>query len=148
MSLPPETARTLDAYVALFAELTPERLDEFRALCIDDVRFVDPFNDVTGIERFIGIFRHMYATVDAPRFEIVDHVLGERAAYVRWRFIGRPKRAPRDLVLEGMSEVCFAEDGRVRAHVDHWDAASQLYARLPIIGPLMRWLARRLSADT
>jgi len=43
---------------------------------------------------------------------------------------------------EGMSDVHFAPDGRVADHQDHWDAAAQFYGRLPLVGPLLRWLGR------
>jgi len=28
-------------------------------------------------------------------------------------------------------------------HRDYWDAAGELYAKLPLIGAVMRWLRRR-----
>jgi hypothetical protein len=34
----------------------------------------------------------------------------------------------------------------VRLHRDYWDAAGELYAQLPLLGALMRWLQRRLRA--
>jgi hypothetical protein len=30
-------------------------------------------------------------------------------------------------------------------HRDYWDAAGELYAKLPLVGPLMRFLARRMA---
>ena len=152
MTVPADLSRSdaglnFDAYVALFESLTPERLDEFRSFCAEDVRFVDPFNEVIGIDRLIGVFRHMYTMVDDPRFDVIDRAMGQRAGYVRWRFSSRSKHGSRELILEGMSEIKFAADGRVCAHIDHWDPAGQLYARLPVIGWRMRRLARRLSAS-
>lgn len=34
-------------------------------------------------------------------------------------------------------------DGRIAQHRDDWDAAEELYEKLPAIGALMRWLKRR-----
>jgi hypothetical protein len=45
-----------------------------------------------------------------------------------------------------MSELRFAADGRVREHIDHWDAAAQVYERLPLIGGLMRLIRRRFAS--
>ena len=42
------------------------------------------------------------------------------------------------MTLIGMSEVHFNHDGYVIAHIDHWDSASQLLARLPVIGTIIR----------
>jgi hypothetical protein len=39
----------------------------------------------------------------------------------------------------------FAPDGRVIRHRDYWDAAQELYEKMPVIGGLMRWLRRRAA---
>jgi steroid Delta-isomerase len=44
-----------------------------------------------------------------------------------------------------VSEVRVDAAGRVTEHVDHFDAGSQLYARLPVVGPLVRLVRRRLQ---
>jgi hypothetical protein len=40
----------------------------------------------------------------------------------------------------------LAEDGRVQDHRDYWDAAEELYEKLPVVGGLMRWLKKRAIA--
>jgi len=40
----------------------------------------------------------------------------------------------------------FAPDGRIAMHRDYWDAAEELYEKLPLLGSLMRWLRRRANA--
>jgi hypothetical protein len=39
----------------------------------------------------------------------------------------------------------FAPDGRIAMHRDYWDAAEELYEKLPLLGGLMRWLKRRAN---
>ncbi|MGA0584669.1 MAG: nuclear transport factor 2 family protein, partial [Castellaniella sp.] len=36
--------------------------------------------------------------------------------------------------------------GLVSFHRDYWDAAEELYEKLPVLGRLMRWLRKTLSA--
>lgn len=134
-----------DTYLALFAELTAARLDELDALCAPDIRFVDPFNDVEGVEAFKRVLRDMFERLDDPRFRILDRAVGTHGVYVRWHFTATLARGRR-LAIDGMSEVKVDTAGRVTAHVDHWDAAGQLYEKLPVVGRLMRWLRRRLAA--
>ena len=45
----------------------------------------------------------------------------------------------------GASALRFAADGRVTYHRDYWDAAGELYAKLPLVGPLLRFLARKMG---
>jgi hypothetical protein len=112
------------------------------------VEFRDPFNEAHGHAASLAVYRHMYETTDEPRFQVLDVTSSERAAYLRWRMTFRLKDKPDPWVIEGMSELDFAEDGRVRLHIDHWDAASQLYEKAAGLGWLMRWLKRRLRAPS
>jgi len=131
-------------YADAFAALTPETMDDLLATVSPDVRFVDPFNDVTGHDGFRAIFTHMFETCEEPRFHISDIASsGGGRAYLRWRMSGRVKGWPgTELNLEGMSEVHVGKDGLVCLHIDHWDSASQLLARLPVIGAVIRPVLR------
>ena len=133
----------LDAYLAAFDAMAPDRLDVFDAVCDPDVRFVDPFNDVRGLARFKDVFRHMYASLENPRFTVRDSAVGEKAGYIRWHFEFAVKG--RGMTIDGMSEVGFGPDGRVIAHIDHWDAGGQVYAKVPVIGALVRWVKNKLA---
>lgn len=138
-------AATLSAYCQLFETLAPDRLEDFRALCSTDIRFVDPFNDIAGIERFVALFAHMFRAVSEPKFVVLDRVLSPQAGYIRWRFTAVARGRP--IAMAGMSELRFdPQTALVREHVDHWDAAGQLYAGLPVVGWLMRGLRRLFSA--
>lgn len=144
----------ISRYADAFAALTPDNMDDLLATVSPDIRFVDPFNDVTGQNGFRAIFTHMFATCDEPRFHIIDiarsEAHGGARAYLRWRMSGRIRGWPRTgLNLEGMSEVHVGEDGLVCLHIDHWDSAGQLMARLPVIGALIRPVLRlfRVRSD-
>lgn len=136
----------LDGYIDAFERLTPDTLDSLRPHCTDDIRFVDPFNDLSGIDRFIGVFRHMYEVLEEARFEVTDRALGDQATYIRWRMHARRKGQSEAFEIVGMSELRQADDGRVSTHIDHWDAAGQLYERVPVIGWILRRLRRFLAA--
>ena len=140
-------------YAAAFAALSPETMDDLLATVSPQVRFKDPFNDVTGQDAFKAIFVHMFETCEAPRFHITDitrsNAESGMRAYLRWRMSGRIKSWPHTpLDLEGMSEIHIGADGLVAAHIDHWDSASQLLARLPVIGLLLRPVMRLFRIRT
>lgn len=150
---PPEI---ITRYADAFAALSPDNMDDLLATVSPDVRFVDPFNDVTGHDGFRAIFTHMFETCEEPRFHIIDIAssaspstgpsdgpAGDRRAYLRWRMSGRVRGWPHtELNLQGMSEVHVGEDGLICLHIDHWDSASQLLARLPVIGAMIRPVLR------
>lgn len=138
-------------YCEFFERVTPAELAQLDALFSADARFVDPFNDVRGLPAIRGVFERMFERCVEVRFEVHDALRHDDVALLHWtmRFRPAPRRpgaAPgREWTLRGMSRVVFAADGRVAEHVDHWDSGSQLYAKLPIVGAVIRWLQRRLA---
>lgn len=117
-----------------------------------DVHFRDPFNDVRGVPALQRVFAAMLEQVGDLQFRVHASAWsgdrdGHAAALLRWTLAGRLRAfGGRAWTVDGCSEVVFDAAGRVTAHHDYWDAAGGLYARLPLIGPLVRWLARRLAA--
>ena len=130
-------------YADLFGRLTPNRLDELGDLLSPDVVFTDPFNVIEGPAQFIAVFEHMFEVMAEPRFHIEDISASDKAGYIKWRMTGRLKKKP-DFTIDiiGMSEVTFATDGTLLYHIDHWDSASQLLSRLPVVGLFVRKLMR------
>ncbi|WP_374447663.1 nuclear transport factor 2 family protein [Stella sp.] len=126
------------AYGRFFETLAPAALERLDEVVVPEVRFVDPFNDVVGIDGMRRVLARMFADLPDARFAVTDVAVGA-AAYLRWRFTGGR------WAIEGVSEVHFAADGRASLHVDHWDAAAQLYQRVPVLGMAIRAVRRRVG---
>lgn len=128
---------------AFWETLSPgslERIDEAYAA---DVRFRDPFNDFRGREALRELLAGMFEKLETPAFRVLEVVEDEGGAVLVWDFDFRARGKP--WRIHGVSHLKFDSMGRVASHVDHWDAAGELYAHLPLVGPLMRWLARRFA---
>ena len=134
--------------VVFFEQLSPADLPRIGELYATDARFKDPFNEVQGVATITAVFEHMYRTLDAPRFVVGDCVAEGDQCFLTWDFAFRFKRfSPAvDQVVRGASHLRFAADGRIALHRDYWDAAEELYEKLPAVGALMRWLKRRANA--
>ena len=146
---PPTAARRRDSRVAtviaFYEGLTPGTLPRLGAVYADEVRFIDPFNDVQGLARIRAVFEHMFATLDAPRFEILESVMERDQCFLVWDFSFRRQGRDDTTVVHGTSHLRFAADGRVQWHRDYWDPARELYEGLPVLGAVLRWLRRRLA---
>lgn len=147
---PPPAARSADARVArviaAFEALSPDSLDALCALYADDARFKDPFNDVRGHAALRAIFAHMFKALEAPRFQIRDVLVQGDQCFLTWDFRFHLQRLARDeQCIHGGTHLQFAADGRIAVHRDYWDAAEELYEKLPVLGALMRWLKRRAA---
>ena len=134
--------------VNFFEQLSPADLPRLGEIYAAEARFKDPFNEVQGVPAITAVFTHMYRALEAPRFVIHDSVASAEQCFLTWDFLFRFKRfAPSvDQVVRGASHLRFAADGRIAWHRDYWDAAEELYEKLPAVGSLMRWLKRRANA--
>ena len=132
-------------YASYFERVAPGNLGELRDLCAVDVHFRDPFNDVRGQDQIVRIFAKMFEDLDEPKFEVVDNASSGSNSYMRWVMRFKSKKNGKSFLIEGMTEVHFDQFGKVVAHLDHWDAASQLYEHVPLLGGVLRIIRRRLA---
>ena len=132
--------------VALYETLAPADLPALRGVYADDASFKDPFNDVQGVAAIARIFSHMFHKLDGPLFQVITIVADGDDVVLTWGFSFRTRGAgAATLSIHGASHVRFNPQGQVAMHRDYWDAAEELYEKLPILGALMRWLKRRAS---
>ena len=129
-----------------FENLSPADLQRMEDIYTADARFKDPFNQVQGVAAIQRIFEHMFVSLDEPRFAIQDMVIQGQQCFMSWDFSFRMKRFDTQRqVIRGGSHLKLAADGRICDHRDYWDAAEELYEKLPVLGALMRWLKRRAN---
>jgi hypothetical protein len=140
MTRTPELARLVHFYETIEPTTLRERLAEVYAR---DARFKDPFNEVQGLDAIERIFAHMFEQVDNPGFVVVTGVQQENQAFVTWEFRFGMKRFRTDMhCIRGASHIVFDAAGAVQLHRDYWDAAEELYEKVPVLGAFMRMLKR------
>jgi hypothetical protein len=136
-------ADDLQRVVTFFETLTPASSTQLAQIYSVDASFKDPFNAVQGVPAIERIFSHMFVQVEAPRFVITTQVLQEDQAFLTWDFLFRMKRFSRaEQCIHGATHLRFDVAGKVNLHRDYWDAAEELYEKLPVLGGLMRVLKR------
>lgn len=134
----------LERLVRFFERISPQSVRaELSTVYAPNARFKDPFNDVTGHAPIAAIFEHMFEQVDQPRFIVTESVQQGSQAVLTWDFLFTMKRFSRTpQCIKGATHIVFDADGAVVLHRDYWDAAEELYEKLPLLGALMRWLKR------
>ena len=155
MALPEHSARSdhlllrarVDAMVAFFETLSPDSLSQLGDFYTPHAWFKDPFNEVRGLAGIRAIFEHMYVALDQPRFVVTDCVVDGQQCFLVWNFEFRFKRFDTTTLqtVRGCSHLRFNADALVDHHRDYWDAAEELYEKLPWVGALMRWLKKRAN---
>ena len=141
-------AAAVDALVQWFEQLTPDSVQQVSRFYAGDARFKDPFNDVKGVSAIEAIFVHMFEALIAPRFVVTGRVAQGAQCFLTWefRFGFRNFHQGREQVILGATHLVFDAAGKVQLHRDYWDAAEELYEKLPLVGGLMRWLKRRANS--
>jgi steroid Delta-isomerase len=132
--------------VVTFETLQPADIERLGELYRADARFKDPFNEVQGVPAIQQVFRHMFKALAVPRFVIRDVIVDGDQCFLSWDFLFRMRRFRSDeQCIRGATHLRLAADGRISEHRDYWDAAEELYEKLPLVGALMRWLKWRAN---
>ena len=138
----------VDNIVQAFETLTPVGVEALDAIYAPDARFKDPFNEVQGLTEIQRIFRHMYVNLENPRFIVTARIVQGAQCFLTWEFrfgFRRFKQGQEQCILGG-SHLVLNAVGQITLHRDYWDAAEELYEKLPLIGSVMRWLKRRSNS--
>ena len=133
----------LDPLLDWYSTLSPDTLVQAVDHYHHNARFKDPFNEVDGVDAIITLFEHMFATTQNPRFIMHDRILQDRQAFVSWTFEFELNNHPYS--VRGGSHLKFDDRGLVLEHRDYWDAAEELFQKLPVIGTPVRWLRNRFK---
>jgi len=130
-----------------FETLSPQSVAQLHTIYDAQARFKDPFNEVQGLPEIERIFQHMYVALNQPHFVVTGQVVDGPQAFLTWEFRFRFKRFDTTTMqaVRGASHVVFNEQGLVTLHRDYWDAAEELYEKLPVLGGVMRWLKKRAN---
>lgn len=135
------TARLIEAYT----QLTRDSLPALLALYDDDAAFKDPFNDLRGRAAIGRVFTQMFDELRDPRFTVQVAASEGSHAFLTWELDFLRGSRGQTLVIRGATHLHYSPAGLVTLHRDYWDAAEELYAKLPVLGALMRALRRRLA---
>jgi ketosteroid isomerase-like protein len=133
--------------VNFFVALQPSDVARMGEFYTPQAWFKDPFNEVRGLAQVQRVFSHMYVALDQPHFVVTSQLVDGTQCFLTWDFVFRFKRFSPGTwqTVRGGSHLKLNADGRIDYHRDYWDAAEELYEKLPAVGSLMRWLKRRAN---
>ncbi len=137
----------LDEIVRRFESLERGDVARMREFYAEDAFFKDPFNEVRRVEDIEAIFLRMFDSLHEPRFKVVNRIAHGDQAVLEWDFTFRIRRwkPEQPWCIRGVSHLRFGTDGRIVHHRDFWDTGEELYAKLPLVGGLIRFLRHRMG---
>ena len=133
--------------VTFFETITPQNVTRIAEFYAPDAYFKDPFNEVRGHAAIELIFSHMFVALEAPRFVVTSKVVDGNTCFLSWdfKFYFKSYDKTTAQIVRGGSHLMLDANGKITAHRDYWDAAEELYEKLPVVGSLMRWLKKRAN---
>ena len=135
----------IETYAKALEGADTASLDSLLDLCAETVEFRDPFNHTFTKPAFCHILEHMFKTVKGLTFEVHNIIGSDRLWVLKWTFTGTIKPFGR-VEIVGLSEVALNEQGHVVRHIDYWDSGTEVYSKVPVLGPVIRLIRSRASA--
>ena len=118
---------TLAQTIAAFESLTPQSVPDLARIYAPHARFIDPFNDVQGLAQIQAIFRHMFETLEQPRFVVSGSVVERDQCFLLWNFQFRFRSFRRDVAqtIAGTSHLHFDAKGLI-------ERCAALHTQVPV----------------
>lgn len=134
--------------------MTADKVANLADIYVTDADFRDPFNHVQGIDGIRTVYADMFESLQTPKFTVLESQSSQQSdhnsVFLVWDMhylfnSDAAEQTPRRRI-HGCSHLKLNEAGKITYHRDYWDAAEELYTQLPVIGRVMHWLRRRVSA--
>ncbi|MDF1734361.1 MAG: nuclear transport factor 2 family protein [Minwuia sp.] len=149
LSAGPRAADPLEHYIAFFEGMTTADIARVPEVYAPEARFKDPFSDFRGHDHLQRMFTAMLRDVREYALVVDARCLDGQTGWLKWTMSGYVGALGKEKwTVTGTSIVAFDGDGLVTEHVDYWDAASQMYERLPVLGWILRRIRGRFAAHS
>lgn len=146
----PNPEEAVSGIVTFFERMTPASVANVGRIYAPRARFKDPFNEVEGVDAIRQIFDHMFVALRDPRFVVTGRVVQGAQCFLTWDFVFcfRNFGQGRTQTIRGASHLVLDGQRLITLHRDYWDAAEELYEKLPVVGGAMRWLKNRVNSPS
>ena len=130
-----------EAIADWFNHLQPTSLKEIDSIYAAQALFRDPFNELKGRAKVLQVYQHMFDHLQHPRFTITRIVAHGTEAFMVWDFDFSLRG--RQMKIHGCTYFVLDSAGLIVLHRDYWDAAEELYEKIPLVRHAMQWLKKK-----
>lgn len=143
----PDEVQAIARFTEFLREWDPETIaDSVRSVYGSDAYFNDTIKEISTNEEIAHYLAESLAATELVRIEVKDVARSGVDYYFRWVMDIKFRNLNNGswTQSEGMSQIRFDREGKVVMHRDFWDAAGGLFAYMPVVGSLLRWIKGRL----
>ena len=139
------TNALLERFKDNFKDLQQADWSKLGEIYANDIVFRDPVHELRGLVVLEDYFTTLCADLNGCRFEYLDQVASDNAAYLKWvMHFKHPRLGNQAIDVRGVSHIRWSE--KIEFHEDFYDLGAMLYERLPVLGNVTRWLKLRLAS--
>ncbi|WP_136806654.1 nuclear transport factor 2 family protein [Desulfosediminicola flagellatus] len=137
----------MDAFLETYKKLNAQHLNLLDDIYSSEIHFIDPVHELRGLTQLHKYFENLYANIHHIQFEFSHPQWMEKEGYVQWLMtFAHPRiHAGQRVTVPGTSFLKFDSANKVYFHRDYFDIGAMLYQHLPIIGPVVKMINRRLA---
>lgn len=135
----------IDSFCELYRKLNKNNLSELENIYSEDILFIDAVHQLRGIEKLQHYFSNLYKNIRYCRFHIEEVISGKGQASIIWTMTFAHSRlnSGEPIRVNGSSHLKFAE--KIYYHRDYLDMGQMLYAHLPLLGGMVKFINKRVS---
>lgn len=130
---------------AFYQHLNADKLNQLSSIYSQDVVFIDPVAKHIGLNQLTDYFERLLKNCTACCFEILEKNFHKTEGWMTWTlvFVHPRLNYGQRVEVEGTSLFKIA-DSKITYQRDYYDMGAMLYENLPLIGPFIKLIRRRL----
>lgn len=134
-------------FINVYQKLSTDNLHLLADIYHQDIVFIDPMHQLTGLEHLQYYFNNLYQQLSYCEFKIENVIEQNNEAAVYWQMSYQHPRlnAGKIVNVQGSSHIKGLND-KVIYHRDYLDLGAMLYEQLPLLGRIISWLKNRATA--
>ncbi len=133
--------------IKTFNELGVDNLDVLDSFYEVKAEFQDPAVKIKGLANLKKYYAAVYKNVKSIQFDFTEIVKNDLCYYATWtmHLSAKGLNSGKKYSVEGLSVIRFNEKNLVTYHRDYFDLGGMVYEKLPVLGPLVGLIKKKLA---
>jgi limonene-1,2-epoxide hydrolase len=133
-------------FVDCYQSLNPQRLHLLADIYDSELLFIDPVQELHGVDNLLAYFEDLYQDIFECEFTIKSYQQNNDQGFVSWLMLFKHPRLAHGqrLQVDGCSELRFKND-RVIYQRDYYDMGQMIYEQLPLLGSAIKRIKNRMK---
>lgn len=136
----------IDQFSEAYAELTAEKITHFPDLYAPDVVFIDPVQQIYGVQDLQAYFFRITEQTHFHRVNVIRAFSSENDFFILWEmtYAHANLEQGEDIFVEGATHLRW-EAERIIFQRNYYDMGAMLYEHIPLISRVVRYMKGKVA---